>query len=334
MLKVAILGCGFMGTAHAASYNTLQDRVTLHTVWSRSHERAARLAREVGAKAVADLLAAATDPDVDVVDICLPTHLHREAAEAALAQGKHVLLEKPIALTHEDADAIILAAEKSPSIFMVGLTLRFWPEYVELQRRMAARELGQPLVVSTQRLSPPADWNDWMARPELSGGVAVDLLIHDFDQMNWLLGKPRTVFARELTAGHVIATVDYGGAYGTAEGGMRMPTSYPFSSKIRVLCDAGVAEYSFEAAAAANGGNIGEIDTTAPGLRLYSSGGMVETATAPPATDPWQPEILYFIECVEQNRTPERGTGEQARQALSVSIAANRSIRSGRLEPV
>src|SRR5581483_8683347 len=114
-----------------------------------------------------------------------------EATEAALAAGKHVFLEKPIALTLEDADAIVAAAERSGRMLMVGLVLRFWPEYVELQRRVAAGELGRPLAVSALRLSPPADWNDWMADRSQSGGTPVDLLIHDFDQMNWLLGTPR-----------------------------------------------------------------------------------------------------------------------------------------------
>src|SRR6185503_3694659 len=120
-------------------------------------------------------------PDVDAIDICLPTPLHREWTEASLAAGKHVFLEKPIALTLEDADAIVAAAEASDRLFMVGLVLRFWPEYVELQRRIASGKLGRPEVVSAFRLSPPADWNDWMADASQSGGTPVDLMIHDFD---------------------------------------------------------------------------------------------------------------------------------------------------------
>ena len=94
-------------------------------------------------------------------------------------------------------------------VFMVGLTLRFWPEYVELQRRVAAGELGRPLAVQASRLSPPPDWNEWMADASQSGGAAVDLMVHDFDQLNWLLGRPRNVFAREPAPGHVLAVVEY-----------------------------------------------------------------------------------------------------------------------------
>ena len=332
MVTVAILGGGFMGSAHAANYRALGDRVRVKTVASRASEKAARAAESVGAELTSDLEAAIADPEVDVIDICLPTALHREIAERAFASGKHVFLEKPIALTPGDADAILAAAEHSGKTLMVGLVLRFWPEYVELQRRMAEGELGRPLAASARRLSPPADWNDWMADRSQSGGTAVDLMIHDLDQMNWLLGAPRSVYASEPTPGHVHAVVEYDGACGIAEASMRMPRSYPFSSLIRVLCEGGVAEYAFSAAPVEGEGNIGA-SASARGLRLYPVGG--EATTVPvESADPWGPEIAYFIECLEQGREPEQGTGEQAKLALLVALAANRSLESGRPETV
>ncbi len=332
MITIALLGGGFMGASHAANYRALGDRVQVKTVASRRSDRAAAVAESLGAELNDDLDAAIRDPEIDAVDICLPTPMHRDAAEAAFAAGKHVLLEKPIALTLEDAEAIIEAAERSGRIFMVGLVLRFWPEYVELQRRLTAGELGRPLSVSTMRLSPPADWNDWLGDPRRSGGVPVDLLIHDFDQMNWLLGQPRRVFARAPVPDHVHALVEYDEAQGIAEGSMAMPRAYPFSSNVRVLAEGGVAEYGFSAAPAEDGGNIGASDAPR-GLRLYPRDG--ETRTVPvESADPWGPEIAYFVECVEHGRAPEQGTGEQARLALAVSLAAGRSLESGRPEDV
>jgi predicted dehydrogenase len=331
-VNIAIIGAGFMGSAHASNYAALGDRVRVKWVASRTAERAAKLAETLGAEATTDVEAAIRDPEIDAVDVCVPTPLHRELTELALAAGKHVFLEKPIALTLEDADAIVAAAAGSDRVFMVGMVLRFWPEYVELQRRVAVGELGRPLAVSAYRLSPPADWNDWMADAKQSGGTPVDLMIHDFDQMNWLLGTPRTVYAREPAPGHVVATVEYDGAAGVMEGSMAMPRSYPFSSNIRVLCEGGTAEYAFSAAPAEDGGNIGA-PTAARGLRLYPEGGEPETVPVEPA-DPWGPEIAYFVECVEQERAPEQGTGEQAREALQLSLATARSLESGRPEDV
>src|ERR1051325_8053783 len=111
---------------------------------------------------------------------------------------------------------------------------------------------------------------------------------------------------------------------------MAMPRSYPFSSNVRVLCDGGVAEYSFSAAPAEDGGNIGA--SAAPrGLRLYPADR--DPVPVPvESEDPWGPEIEYFVACVEQGRQPEQGTGEQARTALAVSLAAARSLESGTSE--
>jgi UDP-N-acetylglucosamine 3-dehydrogenase len=332
MVTVGILGAGFMASSHAAIYQSLEGRARVKTVCSRSPEAARKVAATVGAAVATDVDELLNDPEIDAVDICVPTGLHRAFAERALAAGKHAFVEKPIALSAEDADAIVDAAKHSGRMLMVGLVLRFWPEYVELQRRMANRELGRPLTVSAFRLSPPAGWNDWMRDKEKSGGTAVDLLIHDFDQMNWLLGAPRTVCAREPVPGHVQAVVEYDDATGFAEGSMAMPESYPFSSNVRVLAERGLAEYSFGAAPAEEGGNIGASDT-ARGLRLFPVDSEPRTI-AVESTDPWGPEIKYFIECLEQGRHPEQGTGEQAKQALLVSLAANRSIASGRSEPV
>jgi UDP-N-acetylglucosamine 3-dehydrogenase len=332
LISVAILGAGFMGGAHAANYKRLDDRVRVERVVARSISRAAKVADVVGAVPTTDLEEAVLDPRIDAVDICLPSALHRRWTERALEAGKHVFLEKPIALRAEDADAVVDAAARHGTVLVVGLVLRFWPEYVELQRRVASGDLGRPRAVSTYRLSPPIDWNDWMADREQSGGVPVDLLVHDFDQMNWLLGEPRHVFAREPRAGHVQALVEYHGATGLAEGSVAMPRSYPFSSNIRVLCDEGAAEYAFSAAAVEGEGNIGASES-ARGLRLTPGDGPAVTIPVESA-DPWGPALAYFVECVELARQPEQATADQARRALLVSLAANRSLESGRLEAV
>ena len=331
-LRIGVIGLGWFGEIHCETIVGVPS-LELAALCTRTPERLAAMSAKFGvAKTYRDYRDLLADPDIDAVSIVTMWDQHTEPALAALAAGKHVFLEKPIALTPEDADAIIRGANESGRLFMVGLVLRFWPEYVELQRLVASTELGQPLVVSAHRLSPPADWNDWMKDEAQSGGVAVDLAIHDFDQLNWLLGEPRRVFARASRPGHLVATVEYDRAHGVVEGSMLMPKTYPFSSNIRVLCERGVAEYGFSAAPAEDGGNIGASDTLR-GLRLYPAEGEPTTVDVESA-DPWGPEIAYFVECVEQRREPEQGTGEQAKKALLVSLAAKRSLETGRPEPV
>jgi predicted dehydrogenase len=330
---VAIIGAGFMGSAHAANYAGLAPRVRVKTVCGRSPERAARVAETVAAEATTDLDQVLGDPEIDAVDICVPTPVHREMAERAFAAGKHVFLEKPLALTVEDAEAIVAAAAHSGQIFMVGLVLRFWPEYVALHRLIGAGELGRPRAVFTQRLSPPADWAEWLRDREQSGGTTVDLMIHDFDQMNAVLGTARTVYATEPVPGHVHAVVEYeGGGSGFAEGSMAMPRSYPFSSDIRVLGEAGVAEYAFSAAPVEGEGNIGA-SSSARGLRVHPVDGDLRVEAVESA-DPWGPEIAEFVSCLEEGRQPEQGTGAQALEGLKVSLAASRSLASGSPEQV
>ena len=99
-----------------------------------------------------------------------------------------------------------------------------------------------------------------------------------------------------------------------------------------MLGERGVAEYAFTATPVEGEGNIGA-SSSARGLRVYPVEGEMRTEQVEPA-DPWGPEIDYFISCLEQGRAPEEGTGAQARAALQVSLAASRSLASGRLEPV
>jgi UDP-N-acetylglucosamine 3-dehydrogenase len=336
VIGAAILGAGFMGATHATGWNALGGRARVRWVSSRSGEKAARTAAGVGAQPTTDLWAPMEDPEVQAVDVCLPTALHREACERAFAARKHVLVEKPIALTIGDADAILAARDRSGCMLAVAMVLRFFQEYVEIERRVGARELGRPVEVSTYRLSPPADWNDWMRDPVQSGGPAVDLLSHDFDQMNWLLGRPRRVFARSIAAqgsapGHIVTLVQYDGAEAAAEGNMMMPRSYPFSAGIRVLCEGGVLEHGFRAGPAEGGGNIG--GDFSRFLRIYPNTG--EAAPVPIQDgDPWAAEIAEFVRCIETGRPPTRGTGEQACEALRVSLAVNLSLETGKPEAV
>lgn len=338
MIGIAILGGGFMGLAHAGAWAAQPARCRVEVVASRTAAKADRVARAAGtADVVEDLDAAITDPRVSLVDVCLPTPLHRQYAERAFAAGKDVLLEKPLALTLEDAEAIVDAAARSGRTLLVGMVLRFWPEYQRLHALVAEGAIGTVRSVSTLRLSPPADWNEWSIDPGQSGGVGVDLLVHDFDQLNALLGAPRTVHARAVRRGaygapqHMVAVTEHEHGSGLAEGSMMLPSSYPFTSDIRVLGDDGILEYPFAAAPAVDGGNIGGVDAEANRLRLHPAGGTASTVDVESA-DPWHRQAAYLLDHLEAGTTPELGTPEQALAALRLSLAANRSLERGTVE--
>jgi predicted dehydrogenase len=321
---IALLGAGFMADTHARCYEALAGRAQVRVVCGLDAERVRALAGRLGAEATDDLERALAVPGVEAADICLPTPLHRPVAEQALAAGLHVLVEKPIALSLDDADAIGEAAWAAGRVLMVGHVLRFMPEVAELRRVLAAGELGRPLTASALRLSAPPDWNDWMRDPRLSGGALVDLAIHDFDILGALLGPARRVFAR-AAGGHVSALVEHERGEAVVEGSHAMPPAYPFTANLRVLCEGGALEHRFIAGA---GDEVA--DDVVSELAIY--GAEVRRFSAP--ADPWQLEIEHFLECVAAGSAPTDGSFEQARAALAVALAARRSLESGLAEPV
>ena len=324
MTGVALLGAGFMADTHARCYSALRDRAAVRVVCGLEVDRVRALADRLGAQATDDLETALSMPGVEAVDVCLPTPLHRPVAERALAAGHHVLLEKPIALSLEDADAIGAAARKSGRVLMVGHVLRFMPEIVELRRVLASGELGRPLGASALRLSAPPDWNDWMRDAERSGGALVDLAIHDFDVLAALLGPARRVHARAVAGGgHVSALVEHERGEGTVEGSHAMPGSYPFTANLRVLCEGGVLEHRFVAGAGDEVSDSGVVSV----LGIHPAAAEARRFSAP--GDPWQAEIEHFLDCVADGAAPADGSFEQARAALAVALAARRSLASG-----
>lgn len=334
-VPVAIIGHGFMGATHAQGYAGLGARATVRYVVDINRDRAAILAERIGAEATDRLDDVLEDHEILAVDICVPTYLHAEIATRALEAGKHVLLEKPIALNLDEAAAIVEAAAESAGLLMVGMVLRFWPEYVALHRAVSEGSIGEPRAFVSSRLSFPADWNTWMADPAKSGGMVVDLLVHDIDQALALLGPARSVSARSLLGpAHAVLIIEHDdGRISNLEGSMSMPRAFPFSSLVRVYGTAGAAEYAFRVGTASEGGNLGEA-ARPTGLQLFVGTGEVRSVTVEPV-DPFRAEIDAFISLVERGERPTIATAGQARDALAVSIAAVRSMEnSGRPEDV
>jgi UDP-N-acetylglucosamine 3-dehydrogenase len=330
MLRVGVLGAGFMGGTHARAFAKLSD-VQVVGVSSRSAEKAAALAEEVGARPFTDAMALATDPQVDVVSVTLPTHLHEEFTVAALNAGKSVLLEKPMGLSVEECDAMILAAEGNDQIVMLAHVLRFWPEYLALVEFVRSGQLGKPLSATASRLSSRPTWGDWFANPEWTGGAVHDLHIHDLDTLNWLFGTPKSVYARGRRGApggwdHILTLVDYGEVQCFAEGSVMMPDGYPFTMTLWVLCEKGSVEFTFRA-----GGTGVETGTSAgTSLMIYESG-VEPRPLAAPGGDGYEAQAEYFVTCVRDRRPPERGTPEQGRLAVKTALAAREALETNRV---
>jgi len=333
-MRVGILGAGFMGSTHARAFRAVtNDEVA--AIYAPSPERAKPLADEVGALYVSSIDEIMSNPAIDAVDICLPTPWHRPAAEQALAAGKHVLLEKPVTLTLEDADALIALAETSDRVVMMAHVLRFWPEYVALQAQVASGNYGKPVSALAYRRQAYPAWSTLFSQADLTGGAVIDMMIHDFDALNWVLGTPLSVAARGLRnpksggIDQVQVLIEYeGGASALVDGGMMMPESYPFTSSLQVLCERGAAEYHFQA-----GGRSVEEGTGVNTLTFYPNEGAPESIVCEPV-DPYHAEIAYFDACVRNNAPADRATLADAKLALRVALAARESIESPSLKVV
>ena len=135
------------------------------------------------------------DRAVDAVDICLPTDLHEQVANAALVAGKHVLCEKPMALSGKACDRMLVRAKEAAHVLMIGHVLRFWPAYRSLRQFVTSGENSAVQTATFTRMCGLPDWSSWLPDANRSGGAVLDLLIHDLDRSFFYLVR-RPQFAR------------------------------------------------------------------------------------------------------------------------------------------
>ena len=243
-IRVALVGAGFMGRMHGEVYGAL-DGVDLVHVVDKDAARAASVAEPHGATVSATL----DDlPEVDVVDVCLPTDLHAEFAVRALGMGKHVLCEKPMALSLADADRMIAAADAAGKRLMIAHCIRFWPEYVELTRLVRSGELGRLLSLSLARYSEFPSWGSdgWLADEGRAGGAALDLHIHDTDYALHLMERAPDAMTSvgtvdERGVSHVSTAMRFGETAVHTEGSWNLPPGTPFKMAFRATFEGGAA---------------------------------------------------------------------------------------------
>jgi predicted dehydrogenase len=240
-----------------------------------------------------------------------------------------VLVEKPMALSLAECDAMMLAAMARERLLMVAHVLRFWPEYRAVHDYVNSGILGRPLSATAFRLLGQDASGSWFGDPEQSGGAVLDLHIHDLDALNWLFGAPRTVYARgrQSRSGawqHTLTLLDYGDAQGMAEGSAIRPAGYPFTMGLWVTCEGGTVEFSFRA----GGAQVDTRDTATSSITAFPAGSPPQPIPSP-GGDGYENEIREFIACIREGRAPTDGAPEQGRLAVATALAARRSLETG-----
>jgi predicted dehydrogenase len=211
MIRIGIVGVGFMGMIHYLAAAKLRGgRVT--ALCSRDEKKLAGDWRGIRGnfgpvgtrmdlgdiKRYPRFEEMCADDEIDLIDICTPTHLHADMACTALRAGKHVLVEKAIALTRKDADAMIQTANKAKRLLMVAHVLPFFPEFAFAAETVRSGVHGRLIGGHFKRIISQPDWSDEISDAGKSGGPALDLHIHDTHFIRYLAGVPRKVFSTGL----------------------------------------------------------------------------------------------------------------------------------------
>ncbi|MEA2525156.1 MAG: UDP-N-acetylglucosamine 3-dehydrogenase [Thermomicrobiales bacterium] len=322
MTRVAVIGAGVMGAVQARACAELPD-VTVAWIADQDQARAQAIAGELGARATTDNLTAITG-DVDAVIVTVPTPFHRAVTELAAAYGKHVFCEKPIARTLDDAEAMVAACERAGVRFMVGHVCRFFPEFVKIRDVLQTGTLGQIGLVRASRVSahPPAE-RGWFANLAASGGMIVDLMIHDFDTLRWYFGDVERVFAHGLSYTPYQPTSDYAlvvlrfanGVIAHVEGSWAHGS---WRTAMEIVGEHGIVRHA--------GDGTAPIQVERPGPTVQES---VVARYAAANESPYQTELRHFFARLADG-TPFETEGREGVRALEIALAALASVRTGR----
>ena len=324
-LRVGVVGAGFMGETHLAAWTAEGNPAT---VFDLNPTRAAALAARFGANVVGSLDELLES--VHVVDVCTATHRHAEVAIAAARAGRHVICEKPLARTLADAEAMLGACAKAGVRLFVAHVVRYFPEYAAARQQVVDGAIGEPAVLRLKRASyrPRHPPDHWFFDPALSGGMIVDLMIHDFDYARWVAGDVVAVQCRsvaverpELATDHAIAILSHAsGALSQVTGSWAYPPP-TFRTSLEIAGSHGLIE--FDSAAA-------------PPIVSFlqplhgDEAGSVGLPGSPVAEDPYRLELREFHRAILDG-IPARVAARDGLAALQIALAADASARTGRV---
>lgn len=327
MIRVGVVGYGTMGQVHSQAYQEISD-VELVVVADPDSERRAQAQRDFGVDVVGSIEEMFRSNQVDLVDICVPTYLHESILTKAIKGKKHIFLEKPLARSLEEGERLLQLAKGYEQKIGVGHVVRFTPAYQGIRETVLRGEIGQAAVARTFRGGSqfPKGWHDWYADFDLSGGVILDLAIHDIDYLRWLFGDVERVYAK-TTHGRTSAHLEWAmivlrfknGVIAHVEGSW---TNYPgeFYTTVEIAGRDGLVKYDSR--------ETTPIFTITQGETREQAG--VTVPENPATKSPYLVEIEDMIGAIRENRAP-LVTLEDALGTLKVALACEESARSGQV---
>ncbi|WP_217591694.1 Gfo/Idh/MocA family protein [Cohnella sp. GbtcB17] len=334
MLKVGLIGIGFIGRAHLDQYLRLEQedypiRVTAICDTDPKKFEGEFTEGNIGVgnaeydfskyRVYTNLDDMLASESFDYVDIALPTFLHDAVAIQVLKKGFNVLCEKPMALDSKRCKAMLEAAGRSGKHLMIGQCLRFWPAYEYLKDCVDKSAWGAVRSARFYRGSSAPVWSNqnWLLDESRSGGALVDFHVHDADMIRWLFGNPASVSALGRNvypgSGYDILSAQYvypDGKIVSAEADWSLPPSIPFEMSYRVGFD--------EAAVVFTGGKV----------TVYPKEGSAFTPELSADTGFYR-EIVYLADCLLNGRVPSVSQGDDVAASIRLVEAEKRSADGG-----
>ncbi|MBX7135348.1 MAG: Gfo/Idh/MocA family oxidoreductase [Fimbriimonadaceae bacterium] len=327
-MRVGIVGVGGMGNTHANKYRQMRD-VEL-SAYDVDPERLATFCVKTGAEARGSL-----DHLIDccdIVDICLPTHLHMATAGQAIHAGRATFVEKPMAGNVVDCRTMIQAAEREGVLLMPGQVVRFFPEFATGRRLVHSGSIGTPAAARTRRGGKaPVGAGGWFKDAAKSGGILLDLAVHDFDWLRWTLGEVRHVFARTVQI-----RPEWLLEHQPPEVGDYALTTLTFDSGCvahveTTWLDPGGSRATFEVCG--SGGMIEFDSRQSATVRTTTGDGSRLEAPLAPDDDPYYLQLRSFVDAVK-NRTQPPVSAWDGLAAVAIAEAAIESAKTGMVVPV
>lgn len=340
-MNVGLVGIGFMGMMHYLAYQKVRGAKVV-AIAARDEKKLAGDWRGIqgnfgppGTKMdlgpiarYRDWRELLKDPKVDVVDICLPSPLHAEAAVAALKAGKHVLVEKPIALHTADADWMVKTAKAADRQLLIAQVLPFFPEYAFVRNAIEKKKYGKLLGGHFKRVIADPLWMKDFHDPNGGGGPVVDLHIHDAHFIRLVCGMPKTVYATGRMVDGVVRFVNVQFTFDdpslavTAASGVIDQQGRSFThafeiyfEKATLLFDLGVFE--------------GKPVVSTP-LTVLTRAGKVERPKLT-EVDGFQAELTEAAKSIKSGKVSPLLSGEIAGDALRICHREIESIRTGKI---
>ena len=310
-VRVGLVGVGGMGGCHFYNYEKVEN-AELVAVCDVREDVAKEKVGDRNIKIYTSLDKMLKNEELDMIDICTPSYMHKNMAIKLLNKGYHVLCEKPMTLKGSDAKQVIEAANSTDKNFMVAHVVRFMAPYMHLKSVIESGELGKLIRLDMKRISgiPCWSWEDWMRDEKKSGGVATDLSIHDIDFVQSILGLPDKIQAYRYNMKDnndtVITNMVYGDTLVTCEGAW-YNTGIPFHANFLAVFQNGSVELTDKLYQNGEVVDLGakKSDDADLGINVGNDDGYLK-------------EMQYFVNCIIEGKKPTYVTPESSAQSVSL----------------